>query len=354
MGGASEAHDGVYFASLSGRTMVYKGMLTTPQLGAFYPDLADPAFVSAIALVHSRFSTNTFPSWPLAHPYRFIAHNGEINTVRGNANWMRAREALLASPHFGHDIEKLFPICTPGASDTATFDEALELLHLGGYSLPEGGSDDDPGAVGESRGDARRDPGVLPLPRVDGRAVGRSGIDRVHRRNGHRCRPRSERPATEPLLGHRQRHGDHGERGGRRRRSAEQDHREGSAAAGSDVPDRHASGPDHPRRRDQEWARRWRTVRRLARRAPSGARCAARRPAAPRRRAPPAPPTGLWLQPRRAQVARSADGQERQGGHRLDGHRYAGRGVVEAVPFAVRLLPAAVRPGHEPATRRHP
>ncbi len=137
MGGASEAHDGVYFASLSGRTMVYKGMLTTPQLGAFYPDLADPNFQSAIALVHSRFSTNTFPSWPLAHPYRFVAHNGEINTVKGNANWMRAREALLASEHFGDEIEKLFPICTPGASDTATFDEALELLHLGGYSLPE-------------------------------------------------------------------------------------------------------------------------------------------------------------------------------------------------------------------------
>ncbi|KAG1647982.1 Glutamate synthase 2 [NADH], chloroplastic [Nymphon striatum] len=137
MGGASELHDGVYFASLSSRTMVYKGMLTTPQLGAFYPDLADPTFMSAIALVHSRFSTNTFPSWPLAHPYRFVAHNGEINTVKGNANWMRAREALLASEHFGDDIEKLFPICTPGNSDTATFDEALELLHLGGYSLPE-------------------------------------------------------------------------------------------------------------------------------------------------------------------------------------------------------------------------
>ena len=137
MGGASEAHDGVYFPSLSCRTMVYKGMLTTPQLGAFYPDLNDEKFTSAVALVHSRFSTNTFPSWPLAHPYRFVAHNGEINTVKGNANWMRAREALLASDAFGDDLDKLFPICSPGASDTATFDECLELLHLGGYSLPE-------------------------------------------------------------------------------------------------------------------------------------------------------------------------------------------------------------------------
>ncbi len=137
MGGASEAHDGVYFASLSSRTIVYKGMLTTPQLGAFYPDLGNELLTSAIALVHSRFSTNTFPSWPLAHPYRFVAHNGEINTVRGNANWMRAREALLKSELLGDDITKLFPICSPGASDTASFDECLELLHLGGYSLPE-------------------------------------------------------------------------------------------------------------------------------------------------------------------------------------------------------------------------
>jgi len=137
MGGSVETHDGVYFPSLSARTLIYKGMLTTPQLGAFYLDLIDDRLKSAIALVHSRFSTNTFPAWPLAHPYRFVAHNGEINTVKGNANWMRAREALLESPHFGDEINKLFPICTPGGSDTATFDEALELLHLGGYSLPE-------------------------------------------------------------------------------------------------------------------------------------------------------------------------------------------------------------------------
>ena len=126
----------VYFASLSSRTFVYKGMLTTPQLAPFFPDLTHPGMESAIALVHSRFSTNTFPSWPLAHPYRFVAHNGEINTVQGNQNWMRAREALVSSSHFGEDIDRIFPICTSGASDTARFDEALELLHLGGYDLP--------------------------------------------------------------------------------------------------------------------------------------------------------------------------------------------------------------------------
>jgi glutamate synthase (NADPH/NADH) large chain len=128
----------VYFPSLSGQTMVYKGMLTTPQLKAFYLDLQDDRMTSALGIVHSRFSTNTFPSWPLAHPFRRIAHNGEINTVTGNENWMRAREALIKTDVFGSvdDLEKLFPICTPGASDTARFDEALELLHLGGRSLP--------------------------------------------------------------------------------------------------------------------------------------------------------------------------------------------------------------------------
>ena len=123
-----------YLPSLSARTLVYKGMLTTPQLAEFFADLTDERFESALALVHSRFSTNTFPSWPLAHPYRFVAHNGEINTVQGNENWMRAREAMLASPHVP-GLERAFPICTPGASDTARFDEALELLHLGGRPL---------------------------------------------------------------------------------------------------------------------------------------------------------------------------------------------------------------------------
>ncbi|ALG83325.1 glutamate synthase large subunit [Gordonia phthalatica] len=129
----------VYFPSLSGQTLVYKGMLTTPQLRAFYLDLQDERVESALGMVHSRFSTNTFPSWPLAHPFRRIAHNGEINTVVGNANWMRAREALIKTDVFGAEasaLDKVLPVCTPGASDTATFDEVLELLHLGGRSLP--------------------------------------------------------------------------------------------------------------------------------------------------------------------------------------------------------------------------
>src|SRR4249919_4031654 len=127
---------GIYFASLSCRTIVYKGMVTTEQLPQVFPELLDERMASALVVVHSRFSTNTFPAWELAHPFRMIAHNGEINTVMGNRNWMRAREALLASDVIHGDLERLFPICTPDASDSASFDEVVELLHLGGRSLP--------------------------------------------------------------------------------------------------------------------------------------------------------------------------------------------------------------------------
>jgi glutamate synthase (NADPH/NADH) large chain len=127
---------GLYFASLSSRTLVYKGMLTAPQLPIFFPDFADPLFASGLALAHARFSTNTFPSWQLAHPYRYVAHNGEFNTVQGNRNWMRAREAMLSTKLFPGDISRIFPIITPGGSDSMSFDEVVELLHLGGRSLP--------------------------------------------------------------------------------------------------------------------------------------------------------------------------------------------------------------------------
>ena len=125
-----------YVPSLSARTLIYKGMLTPTQVEPMFPDLADPAVESALALVHSRFSTNTFPSWPLAHPYRYIAHNGEINTLRGNINWMRAREALCESPLFGEDLNKILPIVMEGGSDSATFDNVLEFLYMGGRELP--------------------------------------------------------------------------------------------------------------------------------------------------------------------------------------------------------------------------
>ncbi|MFN6323555.1 MAG: glutamate synthase subunit alpha, partial [Burkholderiales bacterium] len=131
-------HGAEYFAvSMSARTVVYKGLLLANQVGQYYRDLADPRCVSALALVHQRFSTNTFPEWPLAHPYRLIAHNGEINTVKGNYNWVRAREAAMRSPVLGDDLNKLWPLIYPGQSDTACFDNCLELLVMGGYPLAQ-------------------------------------------------------------------------------------------------------------------------------------------------------------------------------------------------------------------------
>jgi glutamate synthase (NADPH/NADH) large chain len=129
-------HGKEYFVpSMSTRTVVYKGLLLADQVGRYYADLRDPRVVSAIALVHQRFSTNTFPSWELAHPYRLIAHNGEINTVKGNFNWIRAREGVMSSPVLREDLGKLFPLIYEGQSDTACFDNALELLVMSGYPL---------------------------------------------------------------------------------------------------------------------------------------------------------------------------------------------------------------------------
>jgi glutamate synthase (NADPH/NADH) large chain len=135
-GATKRDQDSFYVVCMSSRTVTYKGMFLAFQLAAYYPDLADPRFVSALALVHQRFSTNTFPSWKLAHPYRMVAHNGEINTLRGNVNWMYARQATTTSQLFGDDIEKIWPISYEGQSDTACFDNALEFLVQGGYALP--------------------------------------------------------------------------------------------------------------------------------------------------------------------------------------------------------------------------
>src|SRR5579862_6829871 len=125
-----------YIVSLSANTLIYKGMLTADQIAPTFPDLIDPDMESALALVHQRFSTNTFPSWPLAHPYRYVAHNGEINTLRGNINWMHAREGLMRSAVLGDDLKKILPVIREGGSDTATFDNVLELLVMTGRSLP--------------------------------------------------------------------------------------------------------------------------------------------------------------------------------------------------------------------------
>src|SRR5437016_11634861 len=125
-----------YVPSLSFKTVIYKGMLISPQLPVYYPDLRDPAVETSLAMVHSRFSTNAFPNWARAHPYRYLCHTGEINTLRGNINWMHARGSMLTSPLFGPDIKKIMPIIDDRGSDSAMFDNALEMLVLGGRSLP--------------------------------------------------------------------------------------------------------------------------------------------------------------------------------------------------------------------------
>ena len=257
------------------RTLVYKGMLTTDQLDHFFPDLADPRVASALAVVHSRFSTNTFPSWPLAHPFRFIAHNGEINTVMGNRNWMRAREALLDSDLIPGDLERLYPICTPGASDSASFDEVLELLHMGGRSLPHAVLMMIPEAwENHAEMDAKRRAfyefhSALMEP-WDGPAcvvfTDGSQIGAVLDRNG--LRPSRYWVTDDGLV-------VLASEVGVLDLDPADDRAQGPAPAGPDVPRRHRRAPHHRGRGGQVRAGRRAPVRRVA----------ARRPGAPRRRA---------------------------------------------------------------------
>ncbi len=327
----------VYLPSLSARTMVYKGMLTTPQLGEFFTDLRDERLESALALVHSRFSTNTFPSWPLAHPYRYVAHNGEINTVQGNQNWMRAREALLDS--------ELFPGGPRGAR------AHLPDLHPRrlGHRTPRRGAraaaprrllaaprhaDDDPRGVGEPPGHGPGGPRLLPVPRLSDGAVGRPGLGHLHRRHRGRCGARPQRPAPVALLGLRRRPGRHGLRGRHARHRPGDGGAEGPAPAGAHVPDRHLPGPHHRRRGDQVRARRGAPLRGVARRAgvrhlddlPEVVHVTESRPGGAAR------PADLRLHPRGAQAPHRADGAQRRGGARLDGHRHAHRRAVRPIP----------------------
>ena len=245
-----------YVVSLSSNTLIYKGMLTADQIGTMFPDLTDPAMESALALVHQRFSTNTFPSWPLAHPYRFVAHNGEINTLRGNINWMKAREALLRSDVLGHDLEQILPIIREGGSDTAIFDNVLELLVMAGRSLPHAVlmMIPEPWQNHEGMSPARRafyeyhsslmEPwdGPASMAFTDGTVIGA-----VLDRNG--LRPSRYYVTKDDLVIMAS--------GGRRARHPAREHpRQGTAAPGQDLPRRHRAGPHHRRRRDQGAARR--------------------------------------------------------------------------------------------------
>ena len=199
----AERHGGpvLVVPSCSSRTIVYKGMLTSLQLADYFPDLRDRRCISRLALVHSRFSTNTFPSWELAHPYRMIAHNGEINTLMGNVNWMRARESQLASELFGDDLAKVLPVVRPGGSDSATFDNVLELLTLGGPLAAARADDDDPRGLRGPRRPPGRAEGLLRLPLLPDGAVGRPGGGRLHRRPRGRRDARPQRAAPRALGG---------------------------------------------------------------------------------------------------------------------------------------------------------
>ena len=328
--------------------------MLVPGGAASSPTCADERVESALALVHSRFSTNTFPSWPLAHPYRFVAHNGEINTVMGNENWMRAREALLETDLID-GLERAFPICTPGSSDTARFDEVLELLHLGGYSLPHAVLMMIPEAWEhhESMPDWKRDfyrfhasvmepwDGPASIAFTDGTVIGA-----VLDRNG--LRPSrywvtedglvvmaSEvgvlpiDPATIVQKGRLQ-----------PGRMFLIDTNLGRIVGDDEIKEALAAQQPYG-----EWLH--------AGLVHLDDLPGARLPHAAARVGGEAP-AGVRLHHRGAEDPRRADGAHRRRADRLDGHRHARRGAVGPVAPAVRLLPAALRAGHQPAARRHP
>ncbi len=253
-----------YICSLSTKVIIYKGMLTTEQLFRYYPDLAAPDYTSHLAMVHSRFSTNTFPSWDRAQPMRFMSHNGEINTLRGNMNWMQARQGVVESELFGERTAEAVP------------DRRARLQRLGHVRQRAGvpaderphaariRDDDDPRGVAESRDDVRRQAGVLRIPLLPDGAVGRPGVDRLHRRQVHRRRARSQRPAAVALLHHARRPRDHGQRSGRAAHRAAEHQGQGPPAAGPHVPRRLRAGPADSRRRAEA------RIRQPAARTPSG------------------------------------------------------------------------------------
>ena len=345
----------VYFPSLSARTMVYKGMLTTGQLEPFFPDLSDERFATELALVHSRFSTNTFPSWPLAHPYRLMAHNGEINTVKGNRNWMRARESQLVSDVIGGDLDRLFPTCTPDASDSASFDEVLELIHLGGRSLPhavlmmipeawENHAEMDP---------ARRafyefhstfmEPwdGPACVAFTDGTLIG-AVLDRNGLRPGRYWVTDDGLVVLASEAGVLDLPADKVVKRGRLQpgRMFLIDTAAGRIVSDDEVKSELAA--EHPY---EEWLH----AGMLTPRRPARARAHH-----PHGRLGRPSPAHVRLHRGGAQDPPRADGPHRWRGPRLDGHRLARRGALRQAAAALRLLHPALRAGDQPAARRHP
>ena len=267
--------------SMSARTICYKGMLLAYQVGEYYLDLKDARVESALALVHQRFSTNTFPSWDLAHPFRMICHNGEINTLRGNVNWIRARQGAISSPDPGRG---------PGQDLAADLRRPVRLGLVRQRARAAGDGrllgrprhdDDDPGGVGEPHADGPGAARLLRIPRRDDGALGRPGLDRLHRRAPDRRHARPQRPAAFALHRHRRRPRDHG-LGVRLPAGARgEDRQEVAPAAGQDVPRRPGEGPHRRRQGAEGLARRARSP------TPSGSSASASSSTRSRPRRPP-------------------------------------------------------------------
>ena len=336
-----------------------RGCSRPGQVGDYFADdLGDPLLKSAICMFHSRFSTNTFPSWQLAHPYRMISHNGEINTLRGNINWMRAREALFASELYEPgDVAKIKPIIREGLSDTACLDNAVELLVRSGYSLPHAMMMLIPEAWEnhETMSQVKKDfyayhsclmepwDGPASVAFTDGKNIG-AVLDRNGLRPSRYVVTKDDRVIMASEVG-------------RLQIAPENVAQEGAARAGQDVPGRPRAGPDHRRRGAQ--------ARRSPRPSPTASGSAStwsRWPTCRRRPTSPAPTHETLLQRQQAfgytledlKFILAPDGLQRRGGDRLDGQRRAAGGALRPGPAALQLLQAALRPGDQPAARRDP
>ena len=341
--------------SFSSRTIVYKGMLTSPQLLGYFPDLQDQRTKTALALVHSRFSTNTFPSWELAHPFRMIAHNGEINTVRGNINWMRARESQLASELFGEDLHKVLPVVRAGGSDSATFDNVLELLTLAGRSLPHAvmmmipeayaDRDDIPEALKAfyAYHGCFMEPwdGPAAVTFTDGRMIGAT-LDRNGLRPGRWLETTDGWVVLGSETGVMDVPASKIKRKGRLQpgKLFLVDLEQGRIVDDAEVKREVATAKPY-----QQWFDDG--IVHLAD-LPAGARAAEVRDAAAR------PPARVRLHAGGPARAARADGGQGRRADRLDGQRQRARGPVRPSAAAVQLLQAAVRAGHEPADRPDP
>ncbi len=330
-------------------------MLTSPQLLGYYPDLQDPRTKSALALVHSRFSTNTFPSWELAHPYRMIAHNGEINTLRGNINWMRARESQLASELFGDDLHKVLPVVRPGGSDSATFDNVLELLVLAGRSLPHAVMMMIPEAY-QDRDDLPEDlkgfyafhsclmepwDGPAAVAFTDGRVIGAT-LDRNGLRPGRWLETKDGWVVLGSETGVMDVPADQVKRKGRLQpgKLFLVDLERGVIVDDAEVKREVAGSQPYG-----EWFEQG--IVHLAD-LPAGPGAAEARAAAARA------PARVRLHAGGPAGAARADRGQGRGADRLDGQRRRARGAVRPPAAAVQLLQAALRAGHEPADRPDP